>query len=203
MSDILKDQILARVEERLRALGVTANAAGTQSGLGKDLIRDWRRSKGLPRLDSLQRLATVLRTTPQWLAYGVGEAQVANLSVPVVSWVAASQFADAEQVVDTSDLPRLSVGEIGDGRFIALRVRGDSMNEVAPDDSYIVVSLDQTDLIARRFYVFLRDGEATFKRYMVDPVRLEPFSTNKAHEALPVTEGTTPLGRVVRVIYDL
>lgn len=203
MASDLKEQILKRVERRLAELGMTANAAGLAAGQGKDLIRDWRRSKGLPRLDSLNSLAPVLRTTPQWLAYGAGEENAASTTVPIVSWIAASRFADAETVSDTSGAPHLSVGDIPRGRHIALEVRGDSMNQVAPDGSHIVVSLDDLELIPRKFYVFIRHGEATFKRYMTGPTRLDPYSTNPAHEALPIDEGTRVLGRVVRVIHDL
>jgi len=203
MSTTLKDQILRRIERRLDELKLSANAAGIASGLGKDLIRDWRRSKALPRLDSLAKLAPVLKTSPEWLAYEVGPDSVRDVSVPIVSWVAASRFVDVPQILDASDAPTLSVGDIGNGKHLALEVKGDSMNLVAPEGSKIVVALDQRELLPRRFYVFIKDGSATFKRYMVGPERLDPFSTNGEHEALPIDETTAVIGRVVRVINDL
>lgn len=203
MTERLKDQILERIEERLRVLDITANAAGIASGQGKDLIRDWRRSKGLPRIDSLIRLAPVLKTTPQWLSYGTGENEITELHVPIVSWVAASAFADAPQIVDTSDHPTMLVSGLAAGPYIALEVKGDSMNRVAPEGTRIVVDLQARELLPRRFYVFLRGTEATFKRYMTSPDRLEPFSTNAAHEAIPANDDVSVVGRVVQAIQYL
>lgn len=68
------DDILPRVEERLKALGVSASAASKEAGLGEDAIRNWRRAMREGRgattgvnLKSIAALAPVLDTTTQWL----------------------------------------------------------------------------------------------------------------------------------------
>lgn len=203
MVDTLKDQILSRVEQRLERLGITANAAGIASGYGKDLIRDWRRSKGLPRLDSLMSLAPILKTTPDWLAFGTPNSTQRDYRVPVVSWVAASAFAESPEALHPGDHPMIFVPDLGEGRYIALEVKGDSMDRVAPEGSTIIVSLDDQTLIHRKFYIFVRENEATFKRYMTEPERIEPFSYNSAHEAIPISENTEVLGRVTQVLRKL
>lgn len=205
----LKAAILARVEARLARTGMTPRAASLRSGAGPDLIRDWQRGEAMPRPDSLASLAPILNTTPQWLAYGVGaeDASVAHDTgpiVPLVSWVAASRFADGPQVMDADAERMISAGPLSmSGSYMALQVSGDSMDRIAPDGSIIIVRTNDKDLVNRRFYVFASGDEATFKRYMTAPARLEPFSTNPAHEALPALPNYQVVGRVVRVISDV
>lgn len=72
MEDDIKKQIIERVQVRMKDLGLSMRAVGVSSGHGPDLVRDWLRAKGLPRLDSLIKVAVVLKTTPDWLAFGNG-----------------------------------------------------------------------------------------------------------------------------------
>lgn len=202
----VKAAILARVQRRLELLGLRRQSASISAGLGPDLVRDWwRKKKAFPTVPSLTSLAPVLKTFPEWLAFGTGpeeEGQITppTMAVPLISWVAASSFEAMGDI--PSDAPVLHQIGLPRHRFLALIVRGDSMNLVAPDGSTIIVDLDDKDLVHRRLYVFRDGGEATFKRFMTNPARLEPVSTNPAHEPIEPGEGVRPLGRVIRVISE-
>jgi phage repressor protein C with HTH and peptisase S24 domain len=90
------------------------------------------------------------------------------------------------------------------GDWFALKVRGDSMDLIAPDGATILVNRRDTRLVPKKFYVFARGGEATFKRYIDKPVRrLEPYSTNRAHEPIYPGRDLVVVGRVHRVIVDV
>lgn len=208
MKEALKKQIIERVEQRLAELDLKARIVGMQAGLGPDLVRDWKRSKAMPRLDSLAQIAPILKTTPEWLAYGAGDpgkdAEAPGIrTVPRLSWVAASRFEEVDHVEELDTAEHITVGDLPRGEYIALDISGDSMDRVAPHGSTIVVRLNDRELIPRAFYVFLHGGAATFKRYMKEPDRLEPYSTNSNHEALPISSGTEVVGRVVRAITNL
>lgn len=57
-----------RVQQRLLALGISANRASVEAGLGRDYVRDILRGKARdPSADRLRRLAFVLRCTPEYL----------------------------------------------------------------------------------------------------------------------------------------
>jgi SOS-response transcriptional repressor LexA len=79
------------------------------------------------------------------------------------------------------------------------------MNLVAPENSLIVVDRSDTLLQPRGFYVFATadHGEATFKRWMNRPDRLEPYSSNPAHETIYPEAPPTVIGRVRKVMLDL
>lgn len=202
-----KASILARVKKRMDLLDIKPARASTEAGLGPDLVRDWfRKPKAIPTISSLAALAPVLKTHPEWLAFGTGpenqgESSPQAMAIPLLSWVAASAFVDMGEC--PADAAHIHQVGLPDHRLMALTVRGDSMNLIASDGSTIIVDLDDTELVPRRLYVFRDGAGATFKRYMIGPTRLEPMSTNPAHEPIAPTATTRTLGRVIRVISDL
>ncbi len=126
------------------------------------------------------------------------------ITVPVLSWVAASSF-DSEagfQAEDTEEFIALS--GLKPGVYVGLRVKGDSMDRIAPPGSLIIFNRSDRVLIDRAFYVF-RDEEygATFKRYATKPPRLEPYSTNDTHVPIFPVGSPKVVGRVHRIIIDV
>jgi phage repressor protein C with HTH and peptisase S24 domain len=71
------EDVIRRIDERLRVVGLSERAA-SMAAVGKpDLIRDMKRGKGIARGDRLAALAKILGTTSDWLLYGgeTGEAE--------------------------------------------------------------------------------------------------------------------------------
>lgn len=211
MNQDIYRRIRARLDFIKKSEGKSATAICREANLGPDAIRDiQRRPHILPRLDTLAALAGPLKTSPEWLAFGRGAEDAlaggtASRAVPLVSWVAASKFAEVLTADAGSEWPTVHVADLPDGRFIALTVEGDSMNRIAVHHATIIVRTSDTVLIDRAFYVFQGADGATFKRYRDKdgPKRLEPYSTNPAHEIIYPTEDVRPVGRVFRVITDL
>lgn len=212
------EEIVARINRRLEKLGLTESAAAIAAGKSDSLIRDMRRglagkNKGVKgaKVDSLAALAPILQTTVGWLAAGEGPEEIDGIMpfarrVPIVSWVAASGFAEANSVTDSETLDHVSVAELADGAYIALKVKGDSMNLVAPEGSTIIVNCNDKELIDRRFYVVASEdgGETTFKRYLKKkPPILAPCSTNTDHDAINIESPIKVIGRAIRVIHEL
>ncbi|QTL01935.1 S24 family peptidase [Aquabacter sp. L1I39] len=204
--------IYRRITDRLTALGKTANAVCIAAGLGRDVIRDiHRKPKILPRIDTLATLAVELGTTPEWLAFGRGAEDPAALqasvrAIPLVSWVAASAFAAADvSAAPGEEWPTVEVAGLPAGDYFALTVQGDSMNRIAVHHSTIIVRRTDRTLVDRGFYVFVSEEGSTFKRYRAKdgPPRLEPYSTNSAHETIFPNGEVRVVGRVARVITDL
>lgn len=204
----LKAEILDRVASRLKVIGMDPATASQAAGGGPDLIRDWfRKPKVMPRVDSLRDIAPILKTTPEWLAFGngnedIGMPVIRPTGIPLVSWVAASSFVEMGTPPHVADAPMVFATDLPAGQFIALQVRGDSMDRVAPDGSLIIVNLRDRELTHRRLYVFREAGEVTFKRWMTKPDRLEPWSSNPVHEPIAPTPTTRTIGRVIRIVQD-
>lgn len=114
--------------------------------------------------------------------------------VPLIGTIAAGDWRAA--VEDPIDLIPCTVG--GANTF-ALRPEGDSMNLVVPEGGIIFVDPDDRDLRDGKLYAMMRPGgDATFKRFRVNPMRLEPCSSNRSHRVIAIgEEPLTTLGRVI------
>lgn len=122
--------------------------------------------------------------------------------VPFVSWSSAGHFASQEAITSLEDVERIAVpGDSADG-LIALRVSGESMNRIAPSGSTIVVNTLDRELREGRRYIFICDGETTFKTYRANPARFEPEST-LPHDTIFPSGRVEVVGRVIKVLTDL
>lgn len=136
--------------------------------------------------------------------YGGGESMI---SAPLLSWVSAGQI-EVPEVPDfdpANPPPRRSAVGLNAGKWIALKVVGDSMDRISPPDSIIFVDLNDRRLVANACYV-IRDeeeGGSSYKRYR--PGRWEAVSTNKKHKPyiLKGDRGPAVIGRVKRTVLDL
>lgn len=171
--------------------------------MGPDVIRDLERreNSGLT-LRAAEALAKALECSPVWLAFGHDED--GTISVPLVSWVAAGDFGQADVAEPIHECPRIKVAGLHEGRWIALRVEGDSMDRISPPGSVILVDTTDKSLIANACYVIANEhGEATYKRYRPAPDRFEPVSTNKELDAIFPKGAVAVVGRVRRSILEM
>jgi len=84
----------------------------------------------------------------------------------------------------------------------ALEVDGESMNKIAPMGCDVIVDPSDKKLFSGDLYVISNEaGEFTFKRFMQDPARLVPLSTDPAHKEIEIgAEPINIIGRVVSVL---
>lgn len=127
----------------------------------------------------------------------------AMVPVPVISWVAASQFAEVGEAIEFSEeYPRVPL-HYPSATVFGLHVVGDSMDRVAPEGSLIVVDYALKELKDRDLAVLSRCGETTFKRFRCDDrgVWFEPESFNTRHAPIVPTgeEEIVVVGRVVAI----
>lgn len=156
MSDILK----TRIEQRLAALGKSARSASLDVSTNADLIRNVLNGKSEnPRVDTLEKIAVALDTTPDWLtgrsedataavtgAPRAAELRVADVDlppvrrlpndVPVRGTAAGSHLSGAFQLdTDVIEYVRRPPAVFGARDLYALYVEGTSMEpEHRPGD---------------------------------------------------------------------
>lgn len=222
--------ILARIEERLDALGISADAA-SRSADKPDAIRNLRRavSKGNRQgisMSTLGALATVLDTTVAYLVEGAESRILTDgvtaaerpKSIPVVGKVAAGVF---REVIEHDDGEREYIFDEPDPEFpwarqISFSVEGDSLNDLKPrpildGDRIICVDFEDTGLPLTQDMVVVvqrtRDGGLTIewsaKQVELHPGRTEfhPRSTNKRHKPIVVPDQPdADAGEVVEVL---
>lgn len=125
------------------------------------------------------------------------------LKAPLISWVQAGAFQEAVDPYELGGFEEEIAVEYSRESIIALRVKGSSLNRVAPEGSVIIVDYSMQELVPEKFFVIRVNGEATVKRYVGNPDRFEPFSTEPDHPIVLPTEDLVVVGRVVRVVTSL
>lgn len=128
-------------------------------------------------------------------------------SVPRLSLVSASGFAQTDYVPDLKDAPREPAPGLSPrGEWVAFEVEGDSMDRISPPGSIIFVDLKQRQPIPNACFIITdENGAATYKRYRPNPDRWEPVSNNSEHQPLFPALGNAPaiIGRVCKSLIDL
>lgn len=83
----------------------------------------------------------------------------------------------------------------------ALEVDGESMNKIAPLGCDVIVDPSDKQLFSGDLYVLNQGGEFTFKRFLQDPARLVPLSSDPSHKEIALgSEPVSIVGRVVSVL---
>ena len=212
------DEILGRIQKRLKAVSLSESAAAQRAGLSKDAIRNMRRavSEGKNRsgvsTKTLSKLAPVLETNLSWLLDGTdpeigeGMGDYELTSAPLISWVSAGALIQPDAEPETEDARYVHAPDLDpSGDWIALRVDGDSMNRISPHDSIIFVDRNDRRLVPNACYV-IGDGHggATYKRFR-PPNRWEPVTTNPTHKPFVLSEGSEPdiIGRVRKTVLSM
>lgn len=122
--------------------------------------------------------------------------------VPLVAWVSAGAMLSPD--VTDEMLGQVRVADLPPGDWIALRVEGDSMDQISPPKSIILVDRKRRALVPNACYVIEDgDGNATYKRYRPNPDRFEPVSSNKELSAIFPDNTPRVVGRVMRTFLDL
>jgi len=125
------EDVLARIESRLKAVGLSAHDASL-AARRPDAIRNLKRAvknhdrRGITT-ETLVALAPVLKTTASWLLEGIGEQIPGNL-IPVVGRIGAGAEIQPEfEQVPPEGLYEIEVPFPIPAEAIALQVEGDSM----------------------------------------------------------------------------
>lgn len=191
----MSDEIRERIRERLEELGQAPRAASIAAGMSPDAIRSIFRNKdSSPTVETLTKLSGPLKTTPEWLAFGVGDelaqAQEETAArkpafLQVIGEVAAGRWLEVDEHVDEPAFEPVPIQP--DPRWRAedqygLIVRGASLNRIALDGDvlacvnavaarYRPVEDDLVVVEMRRNAGFLR--QRTAKRFVPQETHVE------------------------------
>lgn len=198
-----------RIKNRLDVLGISAtqasklatqkNGRGGNPNLIGDILRNPDQS---PRWATIEKIAKILDTTPEWLANGSPDAATLTVKmIPIRGVVEAGAFREMDAYCDDTDPRNVpGVAAANDGYdYYALEVRGPSINRYCAEGGLIVcVPLHQVlpadapmgPILNKKYVVVERikpDGsrETTVKRFVVAPdgeLELHPDSDHPAHQ---------------------
>lgn len=222
----MNEQQLNRINDRLDELGISARKASVEATGNPDLLRNLLSGKARNlRSDNLQRLAAVLKVTPQWILSGSDKVQTSppdkHSQLPEIDvrggaggggMVATSYATDEdgnnveiENVVATWSVPPAYLrGELRvDPKAIhIIEVLGDSMTPSLNSGDRVFIDTRHTAPSPPGIYA-LHDGIGVIiKRIQLvpgtDPQRVLVISDNTSHRENELTlEEAHIIGRVV------
>jgi hypothetical protein len=175
------EDVLTRIEHRLKVVGLSPTAASRAAGLSEDAIRNMRRAAAAKggrtgvTTRTISALAPILKTNVSWLLEGAGDEDDADrrspTTVPVVGYVKAGAeavlYAEGQGPFDEVPAP-----EGATEKTVAVEIRGESLGEffdewlVYYDDVRSPITPDQ---LGQLCVVGLPDGRVLVKK--VRPAR--------------------------------
>jgi SOS-response transcriptional repressor LexA len=160
-------------------------------GVSQSTVNRWRQRQSEPRGQHRDAIAQLY--SEHFL--GSSEVHPEMMAVPLLSWISAGELTRddvAQEAIGT-----IAVADLPEGDWIALEVKGTSMDRISPPGSNIVLNRKDKRLVPNACYV-IDDGEgnATYKRFRPNPMRFEPVSTDPSHETLFPDNEPTIVGRV-------
>lgn len=178
--------------------GLTIEQLAERTGLSVSYLSRMARGDRNISIKNLNKIADALNVSPGEL---IEDQPIAE--IPIVSWVSAGAMLrdDGQQdIIGHIEMPDLDPR----GRWIALRVDGDSMDRISPPGSLIFVDLNDRELVPNGCYVIADDdNHVTYKRFRANPARFEPVSTNIALQPLYPDGDPIIIGRVRRSLIDM
>ncbi|WP_417794726.1 LexA family protein [Terasakiella pusilla] len=174
--DYTRPSVSKRLKYKRKQFGLNQAQLADLSGVSQRQISAYEREKSEPRPDTLEKLASALNTSAEWLEFGDDDSDIEIATedsmkesltathVPILQWDADS-LGRAGSSFFQSVIP---IPDAASDESFALVVKGDSMEPEYPAGSIIVVDPNITvqsghDVVASIY------GEITFKRYSEEP----------------------------------
>ena len=170
-TDMELEDVLARIESRLKVVGLSAHAASV-AAKKPDAIRNLRRAvrsgdrRGVTT-ETLVALAPVLQTTAAWLLEGVGDTQPSTRAKVVGRIGAGAEILPEFEQIPPEGLFEIEVPFPIPEDTIAFEVEGDSMWPRYDAGDVIICarqSEDAESVVGREAAVRTRDGRRYLKR---------------------------------------
>lgn len=210
----MKDNFIDRLKQLMEKSNITQTELSKKTGITQSSISDWLRGKYLPKQDKVDVLARALDVTPAYLMGWKDDSKLEILGKVDVSsnypYIPFSVAAGSPISIDgISDMPSITIPNYLLGKYannndvIIMKVSGESMNKVIPDNSLIgvITNIDYRNLKNGDLVVFECNYEYSVKRFFDagDKLIFKPDSSDPSFADIVVNkdENTRIVGKVI------
>lgn len=192
---------MIRIKELRKQKKLTLRELARLVGVAESTMSLYENGKREPDFQTLRRIADCLETDIDFMLGGDGERS--TIRIPVFGSVAAGIPIDA--ITDIEDYEEISPELASSGEYVALRIKGSSMEPMLCNGDTVIVRVQNTIDSGEIAVVLVGGDEATCKKIQKTPegvllISLNPsyqpmFYTNEQISALPILI----FGRVVEL----
>lgn len=161
-----------RIQQRMTELGYKSVDVVNRIGLSKGTVSQWLNGHTKPRGKNLLSLSDILRCTPEWLQFGVGqdistEQRFSNIPVLNVELAAGPGMSvDLEQIQDRIPISSEWIFEnhLSESSLAVVKISGDSMLPRLMNGDMLLIDTADKRPISGKVYAIATDDELRVKR---------------------------------------
>lgn len=199
MNSGMHEDLIERIDMRIKAMGTTRSAIAKAAGLGHTYIKDLLSAKSGPNIGKIQQLADALDVDYEFLLYGKTSVAEEIFNVPVKGIVQAGHFLDISEMQQFDDeeevIPVQRDMRAPQSSQYALKVFGDSMDILIAPGSYVICAnlyaagWDENRMLGKIVHVERTHGqliESTLKEVAKEngKILLVPRSHNEKYKPI-------------------
>ena len=174
---------MLRIKELRKAQKLTSKELAARVGVAESTMSLYENAKREPDFDTLGRIADILDTDLDYLLGLSSEMRRSKSKrIPVFGSVAAGVPIDA--ITDIEDYEEISESMAKSGDFVALRIKGNSMEPMLLQGDTVIVKVQSTVESGEIAVVLVGGDEATCKKVQKTPEGVILVSINPAYEPM-------------------
>ena len=179
---------MIRLKELRRSENLSQEKFSEIIGVSRSTIAMWETEKSQPDNESLRKMAAIFKVSVDYLLGNDSPEREKGVRIPVIGSSAAGLPIDAiQEYIDDNDpetWEEISENMAASGDYVAIKIKGDSMEPRIMDGDIIIVKL-QTDVESGDTAIVLVNGdEATCKKIKKRPEGVMLISNNSDYEPM-------------------
>lgn len=186
------DSFQNRLKISIDRSNLTQSEIARRIGTGRSTISGWLKGDYEPNSENIYKLARLFNVSEAWLLGFVDEEYELRvdintkkkLEVPLLNVSGGKEVEDYSQVEETVEAPS-RLNHYGNDLF-AIRVNGDSMNKILPNDSIVICVKAYEEPKTGDIVVYKKENEFAVKRYIKTEqmIIFEPVSFDTSFESI-------------------
>lgn len=192
---------MLKLREIRQNVGLSQKQIAIELGVSYPTVSEWESGKKTPTAKNLERLASLLGCSVDYLLGYEDNIESKGIRVPVLGRVAAGIPIEAiEDIIDYEEIDKTTAKN---GEYFALKIKGDSMEPSISDGDVVIVRKQDAIDSGRIAIVIVNGNDATCKRFVqhqdgislipLNPAYPPKFYTRSEVEKMPVRV----IGRVI------
>lgn len=201
------------IEKRRKELGITLDEIGKITGVGKSTVKKWETGliSNMGR-DKIANLSKILKVSPAvFINDSIDDYNEAvnlpvmskpkGVKIPVLGYVRAGiPISAVEEILDYEEISEEMSRQ---GKFFALKIKGDSMEPKFSEGDVVIVQQQSTVENGDIAVVLVNGDDATVKKFYRSDSGIKLISTNPAYDPFfftPDEVNTLPVQIIGKVV---